>query len=374
MGDFVLNTLFRLKLNKNNLYLCKSIKNEALKRSYSTLIKSRFTTAQDQSAPEKTVILTKQSLRRLALFFALLATSVLSLFIGVADLSINDILNADTDKLFILSVSRFPRTISLVLAGIGLSVSGLIMQHLTRNKFVSPTTAGSLEAAQLGLLLGFIFFPLAGMVLNTFLAFAVTFIASLIFLKIVDSIRVRNIIFVPLVGLMFGGILHSGATFLAVNYNIVQDMNAWMMGDFSGILAGRYELIYLSLPAIIVTYLYANQFTVVGMGEDFSKNLGLNYPVVMGLGLFCVSLTISVVVITAGFIPFLGLVVPNIVTMIYGDNIKKILPEVALSGALFLVVCDIIGRLVIYPFEIPIGLTVGIIGGIIFLILLLRRK
>lgn len=374
MGDFVLNTLFRLKLNKNNLYLCKSIKNEALKRSYSTLIKSRFTTAQDQSAPEKTVILTKQSLRRLALFFALLATSILSLFIGVADLSINDILNADTDKLFILSVSRFPRTISLVLAGIGLSVSGLIMQHLTRNKFVSPTTAGSLEAAQLGLLLGFIFFPLAGMVLNTFLAFAVTFIASLIFLKIVDSIRVRNIIFVPLVGLMFGGILHSGATFLAVNYNIVQDMNAWMMGDFSGILAGRYELIYLSLPAIIVTYLYANQFTVVGMGEDFSKNLGLNYPVVMGLGLFCVSLTISVVVITTGFIPFLGLVVPNIVTMIYGDNIKKILPEVALSGALFLVVCDIIGRLVIYPFEIPIGLTVGIIGGIIFLILLLRRK
>lgn len=374
MGDFVLNTLFRLKLNKNNLYLCKSIKNEALKRSHTTRIKSTFTTAQDRSAPEKTVVLTKQSLRRLALFFALLATSILSLFIGVADLTINDILNADTDKLFILSVSRFPRTISLVLAGIGLSVSGLIMQHLTRNKFVSPTTAGSLEAAQLGLLLGFIFFPLAGMVLNTFLAFAVTFIASLIFLKIVDSIRVRNIIFVPLVGLMFGGILHSGATFLAVNYNIVQDMNAWMMGDFSGILAGRYELIYLSLPAIIVTYLYANQFTVVGMGEDFSKNLGLNYPVVMGLGLFCVSLTISVVVITAGFIPFLGLVVPNIVTMIYGDNIKKILPEVALSGALFLVVCDIIGRLVIYPFEIPIGLTVGIIGGIIFLILLLRRK
>src|SRR5690606_21215162 len=117
---------FRLKLNKNNLYLCKPIKNKALKRSYSTRIKSPFTTAQDQSAPEKTVVLTRQSFRRIALVFALLAISVLSLFIGVADLSINDILNADTDKLFILSVSRFPRTISLVLAGIGLSVSGLI--------------------------------------------------------------------------------------------------------------------------------------------------------------------------------------------------------------------------------------------------------
>lgn len=312
--------------------------------------------------------------RRFVLISTLLLTFILSLFIGVADVSLSQVLAGDADQLFLLSVSRFPRTISLVLAGVGLSITGLIMQHLTRNKFVSPTTAGSLEAAQLGLLLGFIFFPAAGLFLNTFLAFVVTFVASLVFLKIVDSIRVRNIIFVPLVGLMFGGILHSAATFMAVNFNIVQDMNAWMMGDFSGILQGRYELIYLSLPAVIVTYLYANQFTVAGMGEDFSKNLGLNYRAVMSLGLFCISLTISVIVITAGFIPFLGLVVPNIVTMIYGDNIKKILPEVALSGALFLLVCDIVGRLVIYPFEVPIGLTVGIIGGIIFLILLLRRK
>lgn len=318
--------------------------------------------------------LTRLFFRRFALIAALLLAGLLSLFVGVADVSLSDLLSADTDQLFILTVSRFPRTVSLILAGMGLSISGLIMQHLTRNKFVSPTTAGSMEAAQLGLLLGFIFLPFSGIFINTLLAFAVTFIASLIFLKIVDSIRVRNVIFVPLVGLMFGGILHSAATFLAVNFNIVQDMNAWMMGDFSGILEGRYELIYLSVPAIFITYLYANQFTVVGMGEDFSKNLGLNYAVVMRLGLFCVSLTVSVVVITAGFIPFLGLVVPNIVTMIYGDNIKKILPEVALSGALFLLVCDIIGRLVIYPFEIPIGLTVGIIGGIIFLILLLRRK
>lgn len=337
-------------------------------------LKSDIGVIDNQSIAVKKTFLSARFFRRLALVLALIFTFVLSLFIGVADISINDVLNGDADKLFILSVSRFPRTISLLLAGVGLSISGLIMQHLTRNKFVSPTTSGSLEAAQLGLLLGVIFFPVAGIFLNTFLAFVVTFIASLIFLKIVDSIRVRNVIFVPLVGLMFGGILYSGATFLAVNYNIVQDMNAWMMGDFSGILEGRYELIYLSIPAVIITYLYANQFTVVGMGEDFSKNLGLNYRAVMSLGLFCVSLTISVIVITAGFIPFLGLVVPNIITMIYGDNIKKILPEVALSGALFLMVCDIIGRLIIYPFEVPIGLTVGIIGGIIFLILLLRRK
>src|SRR5699024_10977853 len=99
--------------------------------------------------------------------------------------------------------------------------------------------------------------------------FAFTFLASLIFLKMVASIRYRNVIFVPLVGLMFGGILSSISTFAVVNLNIVQQMNAWMMDNFSGILEGRYELIYVSLPATILTYLYANKFTVVGMGQDF---------------------------------------------------------------------------------------------------------
>lgn len=356
------------------MYFCSLKAKRFFKSDCLQKVKLNINASQNQRISVNNSRSSTRFFRRLILGLALVITGGLSLFIGVADISVNDVLNGNADQMFILTSSRFPRTISLVIAGVGLSISGLIMQHLTRNKFVSPTTAGSLDAAQLGLLLGFIFFPFAGIFINTILAFLVTFIASLVFLKIVDSIRVRNIIFVPLVGLMFGGILHSAATFLAIHFNIVQDMNAWMMGDFSGILQGRYELIYLSIPAVFITYLYANQFTVIGMGEEFSKNLGLNYRAVMALGLFCVSLTLSVIVITAGFIPFLGLVVPNIVTMIYGDNIKKVLPEVALSGALFLLVCDIVGRLIIYPFEVPIGLTVGIIGGVIFLILLLKRK
>lgn len=316
----------------------------------------------------------RRLLRRSLLALALLIACAISLFVGVVDISFSDILQAKADKLFVMGASRIPRTVALVLAGIGMSISGLIMQQLTRNKFVSPTTAGSLEAAQLGLLLGLILIPSSGALLKGGFAFVFTFLASMIFLKIVDSIRVRNVIFVPLVGLMFGAILNSVATFFAVNLNIVQDMNAWMMADFSGVLRGKYEMIYLSLPAVAITYIYAAKFTLVGMGEDFAKNLGLNYRFVMNLGLFCVSLALSAIVITAGAIPFLGLVVPNLVTMIYGDNLQKILPEIALFGALFLIVCDIIGRLVIYPFEVPIGLMIGIIGGAVFLTLLLRRR
>lgn len=313
-------------------------------------------------------------MRTLILTLVLLILAVVSLFVGVADISISDIFHWNTDKLTLISISRIPRTAALILAGVGMSISGVIMQQMTQNKFVAPTTAGTLEAAKMGLLIFLIFIPTAGSAIKMLLAFLFTFIASLIFLSIVRKIRYRNVVFVPLVGLMFGGIIGSVSTFFAVRLNIVQDTNAWMMGDFSGILQGRYELIYLSLPAIIITYLYANKFTVVGMGEDFSKNLGLNYRAIMNIGLFCVSLTVSAVVITAGAIPFLGLIVPNVVSLLFGDNLKKTLPLVALSGAIFLLLCDIAGRIVIYPYEVPIGVTVSIIGAIIFLILIIRKR
>ncbi|MFA5649778.1 MAG: iron chelate uptake ABC transporter family permease subunit [Proteiniphilum sp.] len=313
-------------------------------------------------------------MRTLVLTLILIVFSVISLFVGVADITLTDILQWDAEKMSLITISRIPRTVALILAGVGMSISGVIMQQMTQNKFVAPTTAGTLEAAKMGLLIFLIFIPTAGSALKMLSAFLFTFAASLIFLSIVRKIRYRNVVFVPLVGLMFGGIIGSISTFFAVRLNIMQDTNAWMMGDFSGILQGRYELIYLSLPAIAITYIYANKFTVIGMGEDFSKNLGLNYRAIMNIGLFCVSLTVSAVVITAGAIPFLGLIVPNVVSLIFGDNLKKTLPLVALSGANFLLVCDIVGRIVIYPYEIPIGVMVSIIGAVIFLVLILRKR
>lgn len=293
---------------------------------------------------------------------------------GVADITVADIISFNSDKISLILISRIPRTVALILAGVGMSISGVIMQQMTQNKFVAPTTAGTLEASKMGLLVFLILVPTAGVVLKMLFAFLFTFAASVIFLGIVRRIKHRNVVFVPIVGLMFGGIIGSISTFFAVKLNIVQDTNAWMIGDFSGVLQGRYELIYLSLPAIAITYLYANKFTVIGMGEDFSKNLGLNYKAVMNIGLFCVSLTVSAVVITAGVIPFLGLIVPNVVSMMFGDNLNRTLPYVALTGSIFLLISDIIGRIVVYPYEVPIGVTVSIIGAVIFLILILRQR
>ncbi|WP_026954660.1 ABC transporter permease [Algoriphagus vanfongensis] len=306
---------------------------------------------------------------------------IASLFVGVSDISMTDILSLSEEQWLVLRVSRVPRTIALLLAGIGVSVCGLILQQMTQNKFVSPATAGTLDAAKFGILAALILLPEAGGVLKVLFTFAFTFLASLVFLKIADRIRYRNIIFIPIVGLLFGGILNSVTVFFAYQFNIVQDVGgsgesygAWMVGDFSGVLEGNYELLYLCIPAVLLTYLYASKFTVVGLGKDFSKNLGLNYRSVLNIGLVCVSLTISVIAITIGMIPFLGLVVPNLTSLLLGGNLKKTLPFTAIFGAIFLLICDIIGRLIIFPFEVPIGMMVGVVGGVIFLVLLLKRN
>jgi len=278
------------------------------------------------------------------------------------------------DEVLVFTISRIPRTIALVLVGAGISIAGFIMQQISQNKFVSPTTAGTLDAAKMGILFSLLWMPQQSMISKMLFALLFTFMTSLLFIFMVRKIRFKSLVFIPLIGIMLGNILTAISTFFAYKNNIIQNVQGWLMGDFSSILQGQYETLYFILPAVIITYLYANQFTLVGMGENFSKTLGLPYQSIVTLGLFCVSLTVSVTVITVGAIPFLGLIVPNIVSMFRGDNLKKTLPTTALFGAVFLLFCDIAGRLIIYPYEIPIGLMVGVIGGIIFLYLILKKN
>lgn len=96
---------------------------------------------------------------------------------------------------------------------------------------------------------------------------------------------------------------------------------------------GRYELLYLSIPLVIIAYVYADKFTLAGMGESFSVNLGLKYKRVVNIGLIIVSLITSLVILTVGMLPFLGLIIPNIVSIYRGDNLKNSLPHTALLGA-----------------------------------------
>ncbi|GIP37599.1 putative ABC transporter permease protein YclN [Paenibacillus sp. J31TS4] len=304
----------------------------------------------------------------------LIVLSFVSLFIGVKNISPLDLFNLSEDKTQVLYISRLPRLVSIIVAGMSMSIVGLIMQQLSRNKFVSPTTAGTMDSARFGILVAMMLFANASPLVKMLVAFVFALLGTMIFMKILDRVKFKDAIFIPLVGLMFGNIVGSITTFFAYKNDLIQSISSWLQGDFSTVIKGQYELIYLSIPLVIVSYLFANKFTLAGMGEDFAVNLGLKYKQVVNLGLVIVALVTSVVLLTVGSIPFLGLIIPNIVTIYQGDNLKKNLPHTAVLGAVFVLFCDILGRVIIFPYEISIGLMVGILGSIIFLYLLLRRK
>ncbi|MCC2117481.1 petrobactin ABC transporter permease YclN [Bacillus halotolerans] len=308
------------------------------------------------------------------LFFLLIILAVTSVFIGVEDLSPLDLFDLSKEEASTLFASRLPRLISILIAGMSMSICGLIMQQITRNKFVSPTTAGTMDWARLGILISLLLFTSASPLMKMMIAFVFALVGNFLFMKILEKIKFNDTIFIPLVGLMLGNIVSSIATFIAYKYDLIQNVSSWLQGDFSLVVKGRYELLYLSIPLVIIAYVYADKFTVAGMGESFSVNLGLKYKRVVNIGLIIVSLITSLVILTVGMLPFLGLIIPNIVSIYRGDNLKNSLPHTALLGAVFVLFCDILGRVIIFPYEISIGLMVGIIGSGIFLFMLLRRK
>lgn len=314
----------------------------------------------------------KQLMRFPVLLILFICLTILSLFVGVSQLSITQIFHLTTDQQNILITSRIPRTVSIIISGSSLALAGLIMQQMMQNKFVSPTTAGTMEWAKLGILISLIFFPQAHILIKLLFAMVLSIGGTFFFMKLIQIIRFKDVIFVPLLGIMIGGIVSSLTTFVALRTNALQSIGNWLNGNFAIITSGRYEVLYLSIPLLILTYIFANYFTIAGMGKDFSHNLGVNYDRIMMFGLTITATMTALVVVTVGTLSFLGLIVPNIVSIYRGDHLKNALPHTAVLGAIFVLVSDILGRVIVYPYEINIGLTIGVFGTLIFLVMLFK--
>lgn len=302
--------------------------------------------------------------------------ALISLLIGAGDLTLAALVfpQEGEQALQVLVISRIPRTVALILAGMAMAVAGLIMQMLTQNRFVEPSTAGTVESACLGLLVVTLFapdFPIVGKML---VAAAFALAGTALFLRILRLVPLRSALTVPLIGIMLGGIVSAITAFFAYRFDLMQSLNAWTNGDFSGVLRGRYELLWVAFVLTLLAYLAADRLTLAGMGQDFTTNLGLHYRSIVSFGLIIVSMVTATVVVTVGMMPFLGLIVPNVVSMMIGDNMRRTLPWVAVMGAGLVLACDVTGRLVYYPYEVPIGTIMGIVGSAMFLILLLKGR
>ena len=292
---------------------------------------------------------------------SVIIVSIVSLFIGVIDVHPIDIITGDTEALKLFLISRLPRLMAILCTGVGMSVAGLIMQQLCMNKFVSPTTGATISSSQFGILIALLFMPNSTLWERVIFAFIFAILGTWIFVYFIQRIQFKEIVMVPLVGIMFGNIIGGVTNFLAYKYEMTQALSTWLVGHFSMVLRGRYEIVYLVVPMVIIAFIFANHFNIVGIGKDFSKNLGVPYNVVLFMGLTIAAMITASVVVVVGSISYIGLIVPNLVSMFKGDKIRGTLLDTALFGALFVLVCDIIGRIVIMPYELPIELIVQLI-------------
>ena len=297
------------------------------------------------------------------LVLVLLVLSAWSLFVGVIDIDPAGLLSGDLEQLEVFLLSRLPRLLAILCTGVGMSVAGLLMQQLCRNKFVSPTTGATLSSAQLGILLALLFLPNSTLWSRALFAFAAAILGTWIVVWFIQRIQFKDVVIV------IGGITN----YLAYRFEMTQALSSWLVGHFSLVIRGRFELVYLAVPLVILAFAFANHFNIVGMGRDFSKNLGVPYNLVLFAGLSIAAMITASVVVVVGSISYIGLIVPNVVAMFKGDRIRGTLVDTALFGAIFVLGCDGIARLVIAPYELPIELIVGIIGSILFVGLLLYR-
>lgn len=248
------------------------------------------------------------------------------------------------------------------------------MQTITNNKFVSPTTAGTMEWCRMGVAFSLLFLPTQSVYTKVLFAFVVSLIGTFIFIFLLQKIKFKSALIVPLIGIMLGNVVNAVTTFISYRHDIIQNISSWLQGNFALVVRGNYEILYIGIPFLVVAYIYANKFTIAGMGEDFATSLGLNHKKTVIIGLSIVAFITSLIVVTIGTIPFVGLIVPNIISLVKGDNLKGTLYDTAIIGAIFVLFSDILGRVLIRPYEINVSVIISVLGSLIFLVILFKKN
>lgn len=284
-----------------------------------------------------------------------------------------DVMNGDHGA-EMFAITRIPRTVALILAGAAMAMSGLVMQMVTQNRFVSPTTTGTTEWAGLGLLATMVLFPTATVMHRMLGAILFSFLGTMVFFLFLRRVSLRSSLIVPIIGIMLGAVVSAISTFFAMHTDMLQSLGIWFAGSFTAVYRGQYEVLWVVLAVVIAVFYFADRLTVAGLGEDIATTLGLNYQRMVLIGTVLISIATGVVTVVVGNLPFLGLIVPNIVSMLRGDDLRSNLPWVCLLGIGIVTACDLISRTIIAPFEVPVSVVLGIVGAIVFVALIVRQR
>lgn len=271
-------------------------------------------------------------------------------------------------------ITRVPRTLAIMLTGAAMAMSGLVMQLITQNRLVEPTTTGTLEWAGLGLLAVYLLVPAPTLMMRMTGAIVFSFIGTMVFFWFLRSVKLRSSLIVPIIGLMLGAVISAVSTFLGLFFQASQIIEGWFVGSFASVQVGRYEYLWLIILVTFFIFILANRLTLAGLGEDIATSLGVNYSRLILIATGLIALAVGVVATVIGNLPFLGLIVPNIVSMFRGDDLRSNLPWVCVIGMGTVLVSDLISRTIIMPFELPVSLILGTMGSIVFIMILLRQR
>ena len=308
----------------------------------------------------------------------LAAGGAVSITLGAAQIEVSTIYEAlfqydETlfDHLIIRTV-RLPRVIAGVIIGAGLAVAGAIMQGLTTNPLASPSILGVNAGASFAVVLGVFLLGSPPLLVYGLLAIVGAFAAAVVVYTLGSIGRGGTTpVKLTLAGVIFAAFTSAFTTvILIMDRQTFDQIRFWTVGS----LAGRdWEIIVWMVPfvgvGLVGSMLISRQITTISLGEDIAKGLGQNTAVVRVIAAFMVILLAGGSVAIAGPVGFVGLIIPHVVRAICGLDYRWILPYSALAGSLLVTIADSLGRIVMRPQEIPIGVMLAFVGAPFFIYL-----
>ena len=318
------------------------------------------------------------------LIIVLIAVSLFAMTVGAADISVKNLFNILINKheswqYTVLMKIRMPRIIMGFAVGGALGLAGALLQGIFRNPLVEPYTLGISGGASLGVclviifhlasIIGIIAYPLFGF-LGAILTMVVIYATAIR----KGGMKINNLL---LTGVMLSFIC-SSAVMLMMSLSGVKELQSivfWTMGSLDETNTGLiYLIVAVSILGLAASYFFCLDLNGFTIGEEEAAHIGINTERTKKWVFILASVLTGLSVSVAGIIGFVGLVVPHIIRMFTGPDHRILLIASFLSGGIFLIICDTIARTVISPLELPVGVITGIIGGILFIYAINKKK
>ena len=325
-------------------------------------------------------IISKYGFKLTVLFAIFLLSLLLSVRLGSTSLSTAEFfggllrLEGYETEIIIIHTLRLPRALGAILCGVGLSISGVLLQGVTDNHLASPNIIGVNAGAGFTTVIFLTLCPTLSL-LSPFIAFIGGFLATLLIISL-SSRRAFSKSTVLLAGIALNALLNAGISFITLlDTDILSSYNAFSVGGINGV-----SIKSLLFPAIIILFcltlcmIFAKRIDILCLGDAYATSLGVNVRSLRIICIVCASALAGAVVSFAGLIGFVGLIVPHISRCIVGTKTERLLPVSALVGSITVLLGDLLGRIIISPSEIPVGIMMALIGAPFFITLLIKRK